>query len=97
MTSTPFDLDAARARRKEAAGDGVPFIFGGETFHIPPGTEWGLDIPMKAADGDLLGVFRDLLGDEQFERFVSHGPTVGDVETLFEHVNGEVVGGSGNS
>lgn len=76
-----FDLDAARASRREAAGEGFTFVFGKESFSCLPAKEWPVTVTAALSEGDLIGALQLILGD-QAESFLSHGPTTGDVEDL---------------
>lgn len=77
-----IDLDAARA---EAAKEPHIVDFGGDEFKFPPVDEW----PLEAIDHVRLGAYRDamqtVLGSD-WERFNSHGPTLGDMNHLLDAV-----------
>lgn len=81
--SDAFDLDAAVAER---IGDQTPFVFtwGGETYEMPP--EIDAFAMARIAEGDLLGGFRRLFGDAQYDRLEASGRTFGHrtVEVLLE-------------
>ena len=82
----PFDLDAARAQRREAAGEPATFTFGGEQYHVPPSSEWPLGVRDLLVGGDLQGAMRELLNG-QWERFHAAGPTMGDVGDLHDWIS----------
>ena len=93
----PFDLDAARAARREAMGDGFAFVFGGQTFTCTPTKEWPVAVLASLSDGDLTGALELILGDEQYQRFMEQQPTSGDVQDLMEALGKDAgVGGAGN-
>lgn len=77
-----FDLDAARAARREAVGESFPFTFGGVGFTLPPSKEWPLEATDLLADGQIGGAMKVLLGD-QWATFSAQGATVGDLKDLF--------------
>src|SRR6187551_2728828 len=62
-----FDLDAARAARREAVKEPHTFKLGGHTYKLP------IEYPMKAAvlfgTGDLDGAMKLLLEPKDFRRF----------------------------
>ena len=92
-----FDLDAARAQRREAAGDPSEFVFGGDTFTVPPSSEWPISVRDSLTGGDVVAAMKEILG-EQWETFSGHGPTIGDVTALLDWVAGENgMGSSGKS
>lgn len=90
-----INLDAARAARREAAGEGPEVVFRGETFRLVP------EIPFKvaeniskvaqaAAEGDssssavaIIEVLRALF-DGSWDRFEALNPSVADVQLLLE-------------
>lgn len=96
--SDTFDLDAARAARREAGGKAVSFTFGGERFDLP------VEMPLEALDviaslpenldaitpqegaAMMVPVMKAMLGPDEWQRFVRHRPTVEDVTTLAEHL-----------
>lgn len=78
-----FDLDAARAARREAVGEPFPFTFGGENFTLPPSKEWPLEATDFLADGHIGPAMKVLLGDRQWATFSALGATVGDLKDLF--------------
>ncbi len=94
----PFDLDAARAARQEAAGEGFKFTWGGKPYECPAAEDWPLAVQSSLSEGDLLGALRNLLGDKQMNEFEAGKPTMGDVKDLFDAIaKFSGVGDSGNS
>ena len=85
-TKKPFDLDAAGAARREAAGEGFSFSFKGATFTCLPSTEWPITVSLALTKGDLITALSDVLGEEQAEVFLAGKPTMGDVETLMTQI-----------
>jgi hypothetical protein len=79
-----LDLDAARAARAEAAGQGHSFTFGGEDFATPPELPLRFGVALKEQDPN--GAFDALLGAEAAARFWSHEPTTQDTEALMAWV-----------
>jgi hypothetical protein len=90
-----FDLGAARARRLEEIGELPAFKIGDDIFTMPPVTEWPLEFPELLAQGESTAALRLLLGDEQYDRFMEHKPTLGDVASLVEWA-ASLAGGLGN-
>lgn len=71
-----FDLDAARAKRREKAGDPFTFTVGGETFSLPPQTEWPITVGDALAEGKVTEAFA-LLVDP-----IPPGLTIGDLNDI---------------
>ncbi|MQB01860.1 MAG: hypothetical protein GEU78_16535, partial [Actinobacteria bacterium] len=61
-----FDLDAARAARREAKGNPPSITFGGETFVLP--LEIDMDTAEKWSLSNTDGL-KALFGEEQYKRF----------------------------
>lgn len=78
-----FDLDAARAARREAVGASFPFTFGGTAFTLPPAKEWPVEATDMLAVGQIGPALKLLMGD-QWSVFSSLGATVGDLTDLFK-------------
>jgi hypothetical protein len=92
-----FDLDAARAARKEAAGVGFKFKFGGRSYTCLPAKEWPIEVMGSLGDGDMVGALEMILGADQMEKFMANKPTSGDVEDLMNALGDDAgVGNSGN-
>jgi len=95
-----FDLDAAAAKAAADEGGAVPFAFTfrGQDYEAPPAMAWPLRAQRLIAKGELEPALGLLLGDEQYDRLVEAGMTVGDLTVLFEAI-GEAAGtgGLGNS
>lgn len=93
-----IDLDAARAQRKEAQGEGFDVQFGGESFTFPNVKEWPIEITETLATGDMVAALRHLLSSTDVERFLAHKPSIGDLNDLFDGLGkASGVGGLGNS
>jgi len=94
----PFDLDAARAARQEAAQDGFKFTWGGKPYECPAADEWPLSVQMELSSGNLVGALEQLLGDKQMKTFLQGNPTMGDVKDFFDALSAfSGVGDTGNS
>ena len=78
----PFDLDAARAARREAAGEGFRFKWGKKVYECPPAKEWPMTVTAMLSDGELNGALEAILGGKQYESFMKHEPSMGDIEDL---------------
>jgi hypothetical protein len=83
-----FDLDAARAQRREASGQGSEFTFGGSTFTVPPSSEWPISVRDQLSSGEVASAMQGILGD-QWAEFDKLGPTIGDVSDLLDWVASE--------
>lgn len=83
--ATTFDADAARAARREAAGESFTFTFDGAEFTLPPPREWHIGVVSLLGDGDITGALRLLLGDE-YDRFLLGAPTLADFESIMNAV-----------
>ena len=78
----PFDLDAARAARREAAGEGFRFKWGKKVYECPPAKEWPMTVTALLSEGELNGALESILGSKQYESFMKNEPSMGDVEDL---------------
>lgn len=76
-----FDLDAAAASRREAAGEPFRFVFGGQEFTCLPAKEWPVAVTALLTS-DLVGAVKAILGPEQADDFMAMNPTFGDIEDL---------------
>jgi hypothetical protein len=88
-----IDLDAAKAARREAAGEHPePIRFGGDTFELPVELPFEvghrlLSLLENIAAGssavfeDVMGVLEPLLG-EGYPAFMAHGPSMPDIMEL---------------
>jgi hypothetical protein len=81
-----FDLDAARAARREAEGEGFRFVWNGVDFVCAPAKEWPIAVNGALSNGDIEGALLGILGDEQGPVFLAGKPTMGDVETLMTEI-----------
>jgi len=85
--STPFDLDsAAAAARSEANAEPFAFTWQGETYSIPPPTEWPLAAMTAMSEGNLPRAMGTLIGDDAYARLAATGITVGALNTLFDAI-----------
>lgn len=85
-----IDLDAARAARREKAGDPVRFRFAGETFEFPLELPLASDTVVQEAREDkwsderfLRAWLQAVLGDS-FDRLIVLGVTREDLGELFD-------------
>ena len=82
MAKAAFDLDAAAAARREAAGEPFTFTFHGSKFTCLPAREWPITVTTKLAE-DMPGAVRLILGGgPEADDFMSLNPTMGDIEDL---------------
>lgn len=79
-----FDLDAARAARREAVGEAFTFAWHGEVYTCQPAKEWSINTASALSSGDLVSAIGMILGDEQGPRFLATDPSMGDVEALMD-------------
>ena len=77
-----FDLDQARAIRRDREGIEFNFTFGGEDFTCLPIKEWGLGVSELLAAGEMGDALKLVLGEEPYSRFVEAGASLGDIEDL---------------
>lgn len=66
----PLDLDALVAETNDSK-EPFQFIFGGDTFELPPHAD--LLAIGKFERGDVIGAMEDLLGGDQFARLKGSG------------------------
>jgi hypothetical protein len=92
-----FDLDAARAARREAAGIGFKFKFGGKNYTCLPAKEWPITVMAYLSEGNMVSALEAILGEDQMEKFMAMKPTSGDVEDLMNAIGDDAgVDNSGN-
>lgn len=92
-----FDLDAARAARREANGEhGFAFIWNGVEYQAPASKDWPVEAVSKISDGELVDSLRLILTDKVYDQL--DGLTIGDVEALLDamatHEGTETLGNS---
>lgn len=76
-----FDLDAASAARREAAGEPFRFVWKGQEFTCLPAKEWPIAVTEKLTS-DLPGAVALIIGEDQSAAFLAGNPTMGDIEDL---------------
>ena len=79
-----FDLDQARAIRRDREGTSFNFLFGGEEYTCLTIKEWSLAVTELIALGKMNDAMRLILGDDQYDRFEAGGASIGDIEELVE-------------
>lgn len=82
-----FDLDAAYAAMRDAAGDPFEFTYGGEKFEMSLSVEWPIEVSTMIASNQLVPAMELVLGvrdPEQAQRFIALHPSFGHVQILFE-------------
>ncbi|MEV4384023.1 hypothetical protein, partial [Streptosporangium sp. NPDC049644] len=81
-----FDLDAIEAEAVEE-----PFVFrlGGEVFQMaaPEDADWQVTDQMSETNAGLRSFVRDLLGDEDYERFAKHRLSNKQITALLDACN----------
>jgi hypothetical protein len=83
------------AAAAEALAESIPVTFQGETYQIPPTSEWGYDILEAFEEGRLVAFFKALLGPEQHEKFRAKRPKLAAVNEFAGEVQ-KALGISGN-
>ena len=81
-----FDLDAAEAAAREGDVEPFRFKYRGETYEVPPGTEWPLSAMTALAAGNLPAAMGELLGVEQYAHLEATGIKLGALNVLFEAI-----------
>lgn len=82
-----FDLEAAaQAAADEASGKPVPFMLRGQRFTIPPPQDWPIEAQIALSQENLGDGLRLMIGDDEWDRFLSVRPTMSEVQALFQHV-----------
>jgi hypothetical protein len=79
------ELDLNRLRTAEGQEhEETKVTFGDppEVFVFPHYLEWDWRVPEMLSDRNYRGAFRLLLGEDDYERFNRHRPTVGDLRSL---------------
>lgn len=82
MGAAAFDLDAAAAARREAAGEPFTFTYREQEFTCLPAKEWPITVTALLGTNMPEAVRLILGGGEQAEEFMALNPTLGDVESL---------------
>jgi hypothetical protein len=80
-----FDLEAAAAAANAEAAP-FPFTFKGQSYELPAQTSWPVSALTALARGELDTALQVLLGEDQYERLMLAGITVGQLNALFEGV-----------
>jgi hypothetical protein len=84
-----WDLEAAAAAdgaAGEANADPFPFAYKGQTYSIPPMSEWPVSALRAVGRGDFDAALPVLLGDEATEALCDAGLKIGELTTLFDRV-----------
>lgn len=82
MAKAAFDLDAAAAARREAAGEPFTFTFHGKTFKCLPAREWPIQVTAMLGTDMPEAVRLILGGGADGDAFMALNPTMGDIEDL---------------
>lgn len=97
-TQFAINLNAARAQRAEARKETYRVQLGEDMFDFPGVAEWPIELTTVLQSGDMVAALRLLLSDEDVDKFLTHKPTIGDINELFESLgNAAGVGGLPNS
>lgn len=80
--ATDFDLDAAAAARREAAGEPFTFTYGGRKFTCLPAREWPIAVTALLGTDMPEAVKLILGGGADADAFMALNPTMGDIEDL---------------
>lgn len=89
MAEELFDLDAAKAAQRDAAGESFTFTYTGEKYQIPPSTEWPVEASTYIATGDFHAALQCLLELDDPEapaRFFNAAPTLGHFKLVFDEI-----------
>lgn len=78
-----IDLDAAKAARREARGEGPTVVFNGREFTLQAEIPW--EVTELFSDGKVNEAVRLLLGDAH-EEFMAAKPSVEDMRILLEEL-----------
>lgn len=81
----------AKAQKAEALGQSVAVEFGGDTYIVPPSSEWDIDVLEAVDDQRFTVALRALLGPEQWATFRAKHKKVSQLSDFFEAV-GQAVG-----
>lgn len=77
--------------KADADNTEVTFEFKGDTYSVPPQSEWLVETLEFLEDGKITWVLRQLLGEDDWARFKSHKPKVpelGDLMTTLSEASG---------
>jgi hypothetical protein len=78
--------------KADATGSNVSFEHDGQTYSVPPASEWGVETLEAFEDGKIIATVRTLLGDEQWSKYKAKGRKVTDLVSLFEAIQAATVG-----
>ncbi len=79
----------------EALAEPIPFEFQGQTYTVPPTSEWDYETLEAFEDQKAVAILRSLLGPEQHAAFKATKPKVADFTAMMEALAG-ALGLSGN-
>jgi hypothetical protein len=82
-----FDLDAAKAARREALGDAPEVQFGGVVYALP--VEMSYSAAMALQRNDLDAGLVHLLGADAYDSFMESEPSMEDIVDLIEWIGKE--------
>ena len=90
-TSRPKPQD--HLPKAEARSEDTTIEFDGETYAIPPSSEWDIEVIEAAEEGRIVASTKLLLGPDQWAKFRKDHKTAGELERFFEALGG-VMGGN---
>lgn len=64
----------------------TPVEFDGDTYLIPPATEWDLDVLEAYEEGQIVATVRSLIGRDAYATFRASHSKVRDLQALFEAI-----------
>lgn len=82
MAKAAFDLDAAAAARREAAGEPFTFTWHGSEYTCLPAKEWPITVAAMLGTDMPEAVRLILGGGEDADAFLATNPSLGDIEAL---------------
>ena len=89
--SNSASLSAVKA---DVLGTDIAFDFDGDSYTVPPTSDWDLDVLEAIEDGKMIGAVRSLLGVSQWATFKAKRRTASDAAALYEALQGAL--GLGN-
>lgn len=80
-----YDVNEARAIRRESKPDAWPFKVDGQTYFLPTELSRRTAARLRLLDDNNVdGLLRLLLGDRQYGRFDEHDLTLADIAGILE-------------
>lgn len=78
------------AQRNEGTGDAIKATLGDSTITVPPVKQWRASALEAMTNGQFSVWAEKTLDDDAYDTWLSVDPTVGQIETMFESMSGDL-------